>query len=430
MKNPDAKPGQPQYLGCTVGFVDKRYHTLLTASSCGENGTEVVDEYGRPIGVMSRIYNNDEARKNPWEAGSDEDLRRLATDIAEIRLYSDVRLGNNHYSGNTLAEVDPATWKGKEVCFKAAQTESESCGTVTYASNHYSGTMIFGVDANTSGVVTGAGVYLPGSGLVGVAARLGEWEGKTIAVFVRIPTTDNEPEVDDTAAPLPDDPQRLEVPELPTWDYAAALTTIPDRSEGKPLPLSQGEFVYIKHATPAEDGTMWSQCTVAFADKTRGVAVTAAHCGESGSVVYDTALHPLGVLQRLYSNDEPKDNHWEHGSAGDWLRMATDLAVIRPYADVVVGANPFSGDTHAGITPDELVGKQACVYGSTTQEVRCGTIVYRGKYYADQIFGVNVEAAPGDSGGPVWIPGDGVVGSIHAGSSQFGENLTLFTRLP
>ena len=75
---------------------------------------------------------------------------------------------------------------------------------------------------------------------------------------------------------------------------------------------------------------------------------------------------------------------------------------------VYVGPNRYSGDSL--IDPDTVQsGETVCVYGDTTRRINCGPFVGNlGKTF----FVDHTQTNPGDSGGPMWVPGRGLVGLI------------------
>lgn len=153
-----------------------------------------------------------------------------------------------------------------------------------------------------------------------------------------------------------------------------------------------------------------SECTVGFNGERE--SFTAAHCGTSGDrvrkVLDDGTWSPaIGTLDTSPRSEE---------TTNDWARIRWD-------AGVELGPNEYTGD--AQIPLDDIRrGETVCYYGWATGAATCGT------YYArvGNSFLVDVEpGAPGDSGGPMWIPGRGFVG-VHSASLEGRDNLTGRTK--
>ena len=151
--------------------------------------------------------------------------------------------------------------------------------------------------------------------------------------------------------------------------------------------VGQGDAVVV-------DG---SECTVGFNGERE--SFTAAHCGTSGDrvrkVLDDGTWSPaIGTLDTSPRSEE---------TTNDWARIRWD-------AGVELGPNEYTGD--AQIPLDDIRrGETVCYYGWATGAATCGT------YYArvGNSFLVDVEpGVPGDSGGPMWIPGRGFVGVISS----------------
>lgn len=175
-----------------------------------------------------------------------------------------------------------------------------------------------------------------------------------------------------------------------------------DHQEAADVVVSQGDNVY----TP---GT--GLCTLGYVDKATRRALYAGHCskedsndwqrgGKSGEdvVVYDyESRQRIGYVEK---ND----------FSGD-LMDGTDFAVIKLYDDVEIGENTYSGDKWIKDFDTQVVpGKRICSYGAKTKQVTCTVIK---KVYPDTYrirLGIEGAGQKGDSGGPLWIPGEGFVG--------------------
>jgi len=150
------------------------------------------------------------------------------------------------------------------------------------------------------------------------------------------------------------------------------------------------------------DGTD-SLCTIGYNDADNQRSFTAAHCGADGAGVrlvdpsdYTKRSPVLGHLRisPLYS-DLQSPNDWGYIEWDDNVRLA---------------ANNITGDTL--IRPSEVrPGEKVCFHGATTHRGTLGS--HCGRAAADfghELFAIGVTGQKGDSGGPVFIPGRGMVG--------------------
>lgn len=143
-----------------------------------------------------------------------------------------------------------------------------------------------------------------------------------------------------------------------------------------------------------------SKCTVGY--NGNGFSYVSAHCGKDGYAVH---------LQLPSGYTSPRVGTFHRSPAASVDNGAAnfnDWGVIEWDRSVTIGPNRYSGD--ALIDPDTVTsGDTACVYGDTTRKISCGPFVGNlGKTF----FVDNVTTNPGDSGGPMWIPGRGLVGLI------------------
>lgn len=143
-----------------------------------------------------------------------------------------------------------------------------------------------------------------------------------------------------------------------------------------------------------------SKCTVGFS--TQGRSYVSAHCGKDGYGVY--LQLPNGYTTgRVGTFHRSPAAVVENGAAN-----FNDWGVIKWDDSVYVGPNRYSGDPL--IDPDTVQsGETVCVYGDTTRRINCGPFVGNlGKTF----FVDHTQTNPGDSGGPMWVPGRGLVGLI------------------
>ena len=161
--------------------------------------------------------------------------------------------------------------------------------------------------------------------------------------------------------------------------------------------------VRVEQGAPVRiDGT--GTCTIGFNDPARHRSLVAAHCGAEGARV--NAGGATGTLFRSKAYDGHLSNDW---------------AAIQWDAGVAVGGNRFSGD--AWVHPNDVrLGETICYFSRTRGAQTCG----RFSGSADGTFFVAAPLShPGDSGGPMWVPGRGFVGVV---SSMWTSNPLPFLR--
>ncbi|MCG7297300.1 S1 family peptidase [Corynebacterium afermentans] len=150
------------------------------------------------------------------------------------------------------------------------------------------------------------------------------------------------------------------------------------------------------------DGT--GTCTIGFNDPARHRSLVAAHCGAEGARV--NAGGATGTLFRSKAYDGHLSNDW---------------AAIQWDPGVHVGGNRLTGDAwvHPG---DVRLGETVCYFSRTRGAQTCG----RFSGSADGTFFAAAPLShPGDSGGPMWVPGRGFIGVV---SSMWTSNPLPFLR--
>lgn len=170
--------------------------------------------------------------------------------------------------------------------------------------------------------------------------------------------------------------------------------------------LSQGDQVFIdKRKT----------CTVGYIDKERGVAYIAEHCSVSGEMaqVHNGQGYFVGTITSRYEDSK-------YYGALHPQKMSEDFNVIKvDTSHVFLGDNKYSGDQKVSIS-DVAQGDEMCVYSRRQGEINCGHV---SATIGNLIVGdSHVQGEKGDSGGPVWIPGKGLIGVYTAslGGSFYG----------
>lgn len=178
--------------------------------------------------------------------------------------------------------------------------------------------------------------------------------------------------------------------------------------------LSQGDKVFIdKRKT----------CTVGYIDKEQGLAYLAEHCAVSGetSQVHDGEGYFIGTITSRYEDSK-------YYGALHPQKMSEDFNVIKvDTKHVFLGDNKYSGDRRVSIS-DVEEGDEMCMYSRRQGRINCGHV---SATIGNLIVGdSHVQGEKGDSGGPVWIPGKGLIGVYTASlggrfygfSTSFEEN--------
>lgn len=147
-------------------------------------------------------------------------------------------------------------------------------------------------------------------------------------------------------------------------------------------------------------------CTVGFNEPGRQRSLVAAHCGREGARVELVGGGGAGTLYRSKVYDGHLSNDW---------------AAIQWDPGVRVGGNRLTGD--ARVHPrDVRLGETVCYFSQARGAQTCG----RFSGAADGTFFVDAPLSrPGDSGGPMWVPGRGFIGVV---SSMWTSNPLPFLR--
>lgn len=218
-------------------------------------------------------------------------------------------------------------------------------------------------------------------------------------------------------------------------------TTIPVIEENKNLNedihpekivVNQGDVIY--NVSPLEtigenmkiETVQSLQCTVGFVQKPENVLWTSSHCFKDGDIVYDKLFNRIGIADRYYDGDIFKN----HDNPDIHFLMSNDFTIVR-LDDNVVGNNIFSGDF---ITPSDSIvsGENVCSFSRMENKTFCGNIIekYNMSEGYDSIVWSNLPIKKGDSGGPVWIEGKGILG-VQSGylTPENGDNIGVI-KLP
>lgn len=119
----DKKLYLPQSV-CTVGYVNKRARYLLTAAHCAENGATIYNDKGQALGIFYRYKPN----YMDFSRTLDEQMTEvMAYDTARIKLFDNVTLGNNIYSGDKQVPSNQVPI-GTRLCTYGIKTQQVQCG--------------------------------------------------------------------------------------------------------------------------------------------------------------------------------------------------------------------------------------------------------------------------------------------------------------
>lgn len=195
------------------------------------------------------------------------------------------------------------------------------------------------------------------------------------------------------------------------------------------IPLGQKKLTEVKDGRTIEGISFDSSnvCTLGYVDVRNYVAFTARHCVENvGDRIYDSKGNYIGDVASLY---------------GEKMRNITDFAINTKKLDTATIAlhknvdfgqgNALSGvDNYA---TDINKGDSICRYGAKSKTTVCGTII---KVTDGTVYATDKAVLKGDSGGPAWIPGKGMVGvlsmdaTVLPGDMSFPyASVTKFSRI-
>lgn len=208
------------------------------------------------------------------------------------------------------------------------------------------------------------------------------------------------------------------------WCVAAVVATtlaasvVPAVAPASPaLNAAQGGRIFVDNL----GSNRLTACTLGFNDVEHRRSYTAAHC-----VVQNEQYFPQGALVYLADSagkqiDEPAGLIFP-ARAYSPKTSANDWAVIYWFEDVRVGGNPYGGT----VIPVEKISSTdtICFRGYSTHgrsdASTCGKFV--GTVENTTYFDAPQMPVPGDSGGPVYIPGRGLVGVISGANYVAGED--------
>ena len=133
----------------------------------------------------------------------------------------------------------------------------------------------------------------------------------------------------------------------------------------------------------------WDTCTVGYVQT--GSAYTAGHCGKTGDTMFNFQTNEqIGTL----------NSHYSYPGGEDWAEITLNDTTT-------AGENTYSGNQV--VSPEDIeVGDTIHSYGGKTGQQYIGTVT---RTDGHQVLATGEAGGlPGDSGGPAWIDGKGLVG--------------------
>lgn len=177
--------------------------------------------------------------------------------------------------------------------------------------------------------------------------------------------------------------------------------------------INQGDVIY--NFSPMEtigdnmniETIQSMQCTVGFVQKPENLLWTSSHCFKDGDIVYDKDFNKIGIADRYYDGDIFKDRE----NPDIHFLMSKDFTIIHLEPYIIAGKNYFSGDS---IVPNDSTSpeEEVCSFSRMENKSYCGRILEKHHLSDnyDSLLWSNLPIIKGDSGGPVWIKGKGILG--------------------
>lgn len=190
-----------------------------------------------------------------------------------------------------------------------------------------------------------------------------------------------------------------EDPELPPHEEYAEDYHDDTPVETQPIVnIAQGDRIHIGQ----------KNCTAGYVDTNDNMMYLAGHCTVSlGEKVYNGTWEEIGEVIR--------DDLVYH--EGEFWLQPQDFAIVQLYGKSAQDdPNGFSGDGIVGVDDVEFYD-EVCAYGATTQQVFCGHVEESDNGLF--VFSLDGDLQKGDSGGPVWIPHKGLIGTVSGTEDGF-----------
>jgi len=181
-----------------------------------------------------------------------------------------------------------------------------------------------------------------------------------------------------------------------------ALADNPDRQDLENITVNQGDSFHILKPEGRDESSHMDvftviDCTIGYVDEKLHRAYTAGHCGETGFTAKNDQGEEIGSFHK-----NPRYNPKTYRN---------DQAYIELNDNIIVGDNYFSGDNVVDVE-DLSTGDTLCSYGAKSKKTHCGEL--RTVDEKNIVGDSNSGGIPGDSGGPSWVPGKGLVGLFSA----------------
>lgn len=173
-------------------------------------------------------------------------------------------------------------------------------------------------------------------------------------------------------------------------------------AQNAPITINQGDQITSDQTILNGAIYVGNPCTIGYVEP--GKAWTAAHCANNGNPVRDSRGRVIGTI--VHTNPNDSNNY----------SVYHDTAYIALNSNVRAGQNSHESQV-SEVIPS--AGDRVCLYSRTSDSTRCGTVDHVSPTAKKEyVFISGASANQGDSGGPVWVPGQGFIGVISARSSN------------
>lgn len=168
-------PGTRKLSMCTLGFIDHEKNIGYTSAHCVPGADE---RTYTPGGAEVTNANNTVIGRAYPSQRYIENGQHTADDIAIIKFSDNVALGENTYSGNTIAQVSPDI--EADICRYGATSRTLTC---TPTAEHYMGDNVIGFSGKTTTHGdSGSAIYIDGVGVVGLYAGTTTYNDQRVSV--------------------------------------------------------------------------------------------------------------------------------------------------------------------------------------------------------------------------------------------------------
>lgn len=169
-----------------------------------------------------------------------------------------------------------------------------------------------------------------------------------------------------------------------------------------PITINQGDQITSDQTILNGAIYVGNPCTIGYVEP--GKAWTAAHCANNGNPVKNSQGRVIGTI--VHTNPNDRNNY----------SIYHDTAYIALNSNVRAGQNSYESQV-SEVIPS--AGDRVCLYSRTSSSTRCGTVDHVSPTAKKEYVVISgARADQGDSGGPVWVPGQGFIGVISSKSNS------------